>query len=894
TQGQFKELAYSHENFYENLLAVGQNSRAPQGIECLKENLKNSLSQFNTKMNALQALSDKIKKENQAFRDENKKLLDELDKEASELFGETGRDLDANTKKFADYFSPQCRRVIGDNNLLGAPKSGGLLGIRDDKLSASKQSANDYKNNEAKLKSDLDSQLKTIQAQIEEQGVEAWQFSPGEIVGQGRNPFLGMQQSLKSEKSKFDREVGRIRKVVQEEVGYSIPTLDSNFRYNMKTFSKNAKNFFRKKEINECVTMSGSGVGISTEKILDGLRQESTNSQGTTVIAYKKALKGILDSDAFIEEKLEAIRRLDAKLGRGDITVRYVDGSANQIADTPYGLFRKQVAMCESYISQDNTFSANNTNQKSIKEKIDRADRYIKQIMKLEKSFSSNIVNSIREQVQNCNGQPMESGSCSADNNEMMNPKSQSFCMAHASQCSDQVNNCYNQVDQVIAQKQQRMKTLGANYDRNITALVARQEAILASVKAQVVQDAEFIRKFIPGAEYEFPKDLFVKMPADKKHPKFGIMLKGGGDLKDIENLPGEILKMKDMLKKQASAVNKEIGEYIASQEKAVKDNLKRWKKIASDCEKAEQATQKMAADAYKAQQDEYAKAGQFCKKYNMLRQNPGAGCDQAESLVEDVMEASSYVNPEVGPVAIQYKGYCKSVNNEADESSDSPTTEDYVMNFKDACDQGSDWAGARREIIEDIIDRYEDDIPSADKTALETYAAGSSNTAPTLSSDFRDTSIYKKYLRKVISPGNISVTAPASIPASLTAHLGFDFATYDPSKKDLCKDYKAKVAANIVSACSTPPAGKTPEQCANKQKDTELTDSPFKNVGRAIASIESIPTSSSSGKIGESFEDTPCMAQMQMGGRNGLDSFDSGILGSDALDFLKSGGLVK
>lgn len=899
TQSQFKQLAYSHENFYENLLAVGQNSRAPQGVECLKANAKQALSQFQSKINALQQLQDKVKKETQVFRDQNKRLLEEMDSEASELYGETGRDLKANTKKMHDYFTPQCQRVLTNANLTNAPKSGGLLGLRDNTLAPSKEKANDIKNNEGKLRADLDYQLKTIKKQIEQDGVEAWQFNPGEIVGRGRNPFLGMQQTLKSEKDKFDREVNRIRKIVQEEVGYRLPPLDSNFRYNMQSFSKNAKQFFRKKEINECVTMSGSGVGLDVNKILEGLRQESTNSEGTTVIAYRKSLKNILESDAFIEEKLEAIRRLDSKFGAGVITVRYSDASANQIQETPYGLFRKQVQMCESYISQDNTYSKNNTNQKSIAEKIDRADRYIKKIMGLEKSFSSNLVNSIRDQVENCNGQPMESGSCVAGSDDLMNPKSQSFCIAHATTCADQVNNCYQQVEQVVAQKEQKIKTLGANWDRNVTALVARQEQILQSVKAQVTRDAEFIRRFIPGSEYAFPKDLFVPMPEDKKHPKFGILMKGGGDLKEIENLPKKLEELKGMLAQQAKAVEKELNQYIADQEKAIQGNMKRWSKIAKACEKAEQGSQKMAADAYKAQQEEYGKAAQFCKKYNMLRENPGAGCGQAKSLAEDVMEASSYVNPNVGPVALQYDSYCKSVNNEGDDS-EKPSSEDLVLNFKEACSSnGNTWTTARREIIEDVIERYEDDIPSSDKSALESFAAGTSMDAPTLSSDFRKTQVYKKYLRGVVNASGMSI-GQYTLPSGVT--LPSELSQYETQLNDfrnngngdICKGYKAQLARNILDACDQVPDGQSVNGCINEQKNKPLEQEPFTNVGRTIASIDNIPTSSASGKIGESFEDTPCMAQMQTGGRNGLDSFDADILGEDALDFLRSGSFAR
>ncbi|MCP4913026.1 MAG: hypothetical protein GY909_07895 [Oligoflexia bacterium] len=902
TQAQFKQLAYSHENFYENLLAVGQNSRAPQGIECLKANSKQALSQFQSKINALQQLQDKIKKETQVFRDQNKRLLEEMDSEASELYGETGRDLKANTKKMHDYFSPQCQRVLGNANLTSAPRSGGLLGLRDNTLAPSKEKANDIKNNEGKLRADLDYQLKEIKKQIEQDGVEAWQFNPGEIVGRGRNPFLGMQQTLKSEKDKFDREVSRIRKIVQEEVGYRLPPLDSNFRYNMKSFSRNAKQFFRKKEINECVTMSGSGVGLDVNKVLEGLRQESTNSEGTTVIAYRKSLKNILESDAFIEEKLEAIRRLDAKFGPGVITVRYSDASANQIQETPYGLFRKQVQMCENYISQDNTYSKNNTNQKSIAEKIDRADRYIKKIMGLEKSFSSNLVNSIRDQVENCNGQPMEAGACVAGSDKMMNPKSQSFCIAHATTCADQVNNCYQQVEQVVAQKEQKIKTLGANWDRNVTALVARQEQILQSVKAQVTRDAEFIRRFIPGSEYAFPKDLFVPMPEDKKHPKFGILMKGGGDLKEIENLPKKLEELKGMLAQQAKAVEKELNQYIADQEKAVQDNMKRWSKIAKDCEKAEKGSQKMAADQYKAQQDEYGKAAQFCKKYNMLRENPGAGCGQAKSLAEDVMEASSYVNPNVGPVALQYDKYCKSVNNEGDDSSESPSNDDFVLNFKDACEgAGDNWNEARSDIVGDIVDRFEDDISSSDKDVIEGILAGSKSTSD-LSSDFRSSQVYRKYLRKVLSPSTISVSPfelPATLPSGATAATYSDYVNalsnyQSSSDKGLCQAYKAKLARNVLEACTKEGLSGTVSNCINSEKDKELSDTAFVSVGRAIASIDNIPTSSASGKIGEAFEDTPCMAQMQTGGRNGLDSFDAGILGEDAMDFLRSGSFAR
>lgn len=898
---QFQQTALDNESMFDNLLSVGQNSPQPVGIQCLEDNMKIALSQIQDKLNELEALSTKIKKETQAFKEMNKKLLTDMDSEAGELYGDPNPNIKNRTNRFDKYFSADCKRIIGDKNLSSFKTQGGLLGLRDSVLAPSNQSASDLINDEAKLTKDFDQQLKKIEKQIKEEGAENWSFRPAELVGRGRNPFLGMQQTIQSQKTELDREVKRIRGILRDEVGYDLPPLDNNFSHNLKDFSVNAKSFFRKKAINECVTMSGSGTGLSVEKVLDGLRHSSAGVQGNVVNNYRAGLESILKTDAFIEEKLEAIKKLDQEYGVGRIKVKYSNGVGKEAVDTPYELFRKNVSLCEDRVDQDNTYSANNPGSKSVAEKIKRADTYIKKILSLEKSFAKNMVHEIRNQVMNCNGQAMEKSSCTADNADITNPKSQGFCMSHAVACSNQIKSCFSEANKVVEMKTQKIKTLGANYDRNVAVLVASQERFLGLVKQQTLRDAEFLKRFIPGSEYSFPKDLFVKMPEPEMNPKYGIELRGGGELKAIEELPKKIGLLKEMLKEQGNAVKGQLANYIKDQKSALEANKKDWQTIAKRCSKANDEMKKMAAEAYAKQQEDFGKANAFCTKFDMMRQNPMGGCDEADDLFNDAMEVSgAFLDQRVLSDVSEFKAHCKQAQNEKDRGTDDEDEEDKYSPLADLCrSQGNDTAKVQSEMAEMVMGIIPSDL-SEHKAAIESFILNKSTDLPdevrytTFGRKVRSlkSSLYSNYKDKAAYEALIT-SSTASDANKTNGKALLDSLAFKAGAKGLCQNIIADSIVRAVNGCEATASANCVKEKQKELVDQTPDDSDLKSAQRSIASIEDSYKTSESGRIGEQLN-APCMARKASGQRgSSLDAFDLEFLGEDAKEFM-SGGFIQ
>ena len=912
---QYKALAMSWDSFLENLMSEGQNSRAPIGLSCLDQEMKKALTQMNDKMNSLQAIINKVKKENQAFEEQNKQLLESMKDTGAELYGNSlnNRGIKGNTNKLNKYFSASCQRVIGSTTFTKAASQGGLVGLQDGVLEPSNQIAADFGNNSAKYEKEIRNQVKEIQRVIKEDGPEGFdQEKLGALASKvGGTQFSSIGKAMNAEATLFKKEIDRIRSTLESEVGYTLPAMDHNFRYNVENFAKGAKDYFVKQKVQECIS---GPTGLSNDSIMAGLKQRATNNKGTTVQNYQIALQQILNSDAYMQDKLDAIKALDQRFGVGEITIKYVDSNAQTVEDTPYALFKKQVDLCTAQVEQDNTFSTQKNagdSGSSMKEKIDRADRYIKKALSLEKAFTAKVANEILDQVINCGGRSMSAGACTTETaSAMMNPSGESgtFCMAHANQCSSQIKGCFNQAKQVVETKKQEMKAKAAQYNQNVSALVARQEFFLNQMKAQVVADAEFVKRFIPGSNYAWPEDLFVEMPKPELDQSLGVELRGGQSQDAMKKLPEKLGKLKDMLKEQTIAMKNELQDYRQKQATAMDANKQKWNQLASDCQAREGEYAQMLQEQQKKMQEKMGEAQQFCQKYNMYSTNPGAGCgEEADSLFEDSMKASSMLQgniPGIQQNSLAFKGYCDRVNNEGQDNGSDLDDDEIMENMAEKCgDQG--WEGIMADFSEKVNEQAsgkDEAIEYIEKIKAATTRQELAQVGAT-PSDIKGTPLEKmirdlKSLKRLeFSPGLSVPAAPSgeSIPAGKTeAHTALK-KLYDEQivrDRNFCESINFNAQLRAYSAC----AEKTDfGACFDpKIKEFELDYKPFSSMlraGRKIASIEQTNVQSDSGRIGEQMKRTPCIAQQGYNGQRGLDinAFDQQILGDDAASIINA-----
>lgn len=722
----YQQLAHKYDDLYTRMSSPAQNTPFPQGLQCIEESAKRTDAEMQDKLNALTKFQDLIKKQMQAFRDENKKLIDEMDGINEELRGGPGNNLDKKKGDLADSFSQRCQNLIGGANAMNSIGKGkGLLGLKAEMDQKVRTPANSFIANQASYKKDIDKIVGNMVKKMNADGIENFTPTTKDFKGIDERLAVNIGNLFRSEitelttfKQKIESDIAKI------DPNFEMPKFDQNFSVDFEEFRANAKIYYQKEYVNNCVTGEGdSALGLSAQDILGGLQQKGIRGSGAgnAVAKYRDALQNILSQDSFIEDKLAAIRALDAQYeGRGEVTVTYQDTSAKTVTKTPYQLYIETVKNCQEQFNQDNTF-ATSAKGVSQRKKVERLQKHLDKLKKKHDEFVAEAANSITDSLINCNGAKLKSdvGSCSA---EVMTPGTNKFCMAHAQQCAGEVNKCYSDVQGRIEQKTNVLKSKAKMFNANVGTLVAKQEAILKQITAQVQNDSNFIKNFFPGANYTAPADLFVGMPEtmgpnDPKN-KYGVPIIG--DLSKINELPQKIELLKNQLKEQKGKIQSVIKKYASEQNQAISQNKSKWKAFGAKCKATEKAfRQQMAAADAKKQQDFAKKKGEvgdFCAKYKRLKNlSPAAGCGKVDGLYEDSNKIAAHLNGDVLGSLDAYSNVCegRSDNDDDEESSKVPK-------IKEKCDRYS-WDQIKKQTLDNLLERLPGDI-AGHKNKIKRY----------------------------------------------------------------------------------------------------------------------------------------------------------------------------
>tara|TARA_Y100000780_G_C13696027_1_gene422624 strand:- start:66370 stop:69537 length:3168 start_codon:yes stop_codon:yes gene_type:complete len=917
---QFKALAIENESTFEDMMSIGQNSRTPKGIQCLEDSLKNTESTLQDMLNNLESKITQVKVANQQFKQNITKIKEEMESTRAELYGNPSNETDKN-KNLISEFSPQCQQFYGAKGKLQTVQQG-FTGIRNES-EENNQSAGKFLNNKNSYVSEVKSQIDAIKNEISKNGlaIAGSQESltsaiNSALLESGSSTQFGSISNILSAKvSNFNREF----KLIQDDLkdvnfNLQLDDFDGNFQDKYSNFSKGAYEYFKKEAITACVNGSSNtiGLGLSTDQILNGLRSKAEGGSSTTLANYRQALKNILDSDAFIEDKMDAIAQLDSRFGVGNIYIKMQNADAQGVTMTPYGLYQSQIDACEARINQDDTFSTDSskraTDNSTYADRIAKAEKAIKKALNLESKFQNELATSLYNRVVNCEGIQPKTDRCqfgSEAGTVDLEPSSPNFCVSNATTCANQINSCYKEAETIIAKKEVEMKAHAANYNSLVSGVIAQQQQLLNQIKAQVIADAEYIKQYIPGAAYEFPADLFVEMPEEMMVASLGVALRGGEELASLDDLEKKLASMKDMLAKQGDKVASEIGDYIADQSSNMQSEYSKWTSLKEECSAAEQAYNQAATEANNQMAETYNDALNFCQKYTAMATNPAAGCGDADGLYEDAMNVSSQFLANSGAIkaqAIQYKNFCNSANNEGQNSSDTsssddndaPTSEEIM--FDDlglACDEFKTEED-NKDFIQSLGDQVFASLPgnisNDDQKELERFFEDPSE-RPSFSREFRRSTYYRNTLSQVIS-GISNMSEGYSKPEDVDVEKLSDSTKADYEKWDelsFCNRYLVESEINVATKCADlTPGSEDHDDCKerNSSQPFRSSNETAKTVARAIASINDSVTTSDSGRIGEQMNGVPCMAQQgnngAMGGNifSGLSNAAQAILG--------------
>jgi hypothetical protein len=695
----FRDIADDFDNHIANLLTTNQNSTQPVGLQCIKESGAKVGEEIQNRINALEAQITFVRKSTQQFKEQNRKIIEEMDVLKGDLYGGASQ-TQQKSQDFLKNFSSGCKTWFGVTANNEARQSG-LTGL-ETQSSVINEVASQTIANEQNMTRDIVSQLNGLDKRIKQNGISSFSelgtIKTALSMGGSGQSYKVLDTLIEDKTNLLKSDVAAISSDLRE-VGFNIglQDFDRNFKSRFVDFAKTSATYFKKKAINDCVTNDdGMGLGMNTDQILNSLKIREVGLNQTTLTSYKDQLLSILNSNAFIDKKLSLIEKLDSDFGVGEVYLTYTNASGSRISATTYGLYKDQIAACETKISNTNGFGL----EKSDQERINRANQALQKAIALEKSFRNDLKQSLYDRVVNCEGIETKQEDCSFKNTSVMKSDDNNYCISNAVSCAGQVNTCQSEVNTVVELKKTEMQSLATQYNANVSGLIAQQETLLNQIKTQAIADAEYLKQYFDQSDYIYPKDLFVEMPLEELHEGYGVALRGKGDLSQIEGLPAQLDKLKKMLQDQKEKVGMSILDYGNSQKDGMLAEKERWATLAKRCANVEQGYNEAVAKQQQAMQEQQAASSNFCRKYDRIRTNPAAACGSADSLAEDMSNINQSVDPNAVDIASDFINYCQSSQNERNREGDSqndrePASEAQSPTAKliSAC-RSQDWDG--------------------------------------------------------------------------------------------------------------------------------------------------------------------------------------------------------
>ncbi|MBC7429493.1 MAG: hypothetical protein H7336_12820 [Bacteriovorax sp.] len=675
----YESIAKGWVNYFEQMQNEASNSKTPFGMKCLSDKKKALDSQLTEMQNNLTRLQDQLNKDKETFKANNKKLIDDMTATNDELVGSQNgsgkNNLKAKTTDFAKFFSQSCQSVIGTENLAAGASTLGFVGIMQS-MSATSKKASDYNSNKALIEADVRRDIAKNQQLIADGGLDDYLNATVKGGGlQSTTKYGSIASAIVKQADEFSVAKARIAKELSK-IGYTLPPMDKNFSVDFDEFLAGSQEFFKKQYVNDCVTGADkSGTAISTDQILASLKQKSTNSEGTARDKYKAALKTILDSDAFIEDKLAQIKSLETNYR--DITITYQNSDAQRVTTTPYDLYMKTLAACQTRYTQDGTFSTSTSSAGvSQKKKVERGQSLLRELKSLNDNYASQLGSRVLEQALNCNGESKKSGSeCVSKEANAFDTSNVNFCMSTASQCANEIQGCYAEADKQVQKRKAKLEAQAKTFNNNITAMVARSNALYTAQKNAVMDMAKIVQARFPGTNFVIPADMFITMPEMKKDA-FGVDIVNDGNLAFMDELPKKIDLLKKVFKDQQVAVDSEINEYIEKQSQAMEKEKGKWNSLAGECKNmidtSSREIAKMNNENMKKQSEMDTKVKNFCRKYNSLSTHAVGGCDNAKKLSGEMDDIASRIVPTVATNIAEFTGTCNQYNNESSSADDS------------------------------------------------------------------------------------------------------------------------------------------------------------------------------------------------------------------------------
>jgi hypothetical protein len=524
------------------------------GLKCVDDQFKKFKDKMIEMQNNIERLKTDLTKQSEVFREQNKRLLSDLEDTNAELFGSSdsgsgkANKLKAKTRDFTKEISPSCQGVIGPE--MANAKAKGLNGLFES-VAPTNKAAVDFNVAKGQIEDELRKSIMKIKNSIGDDGFDNWMAGDQSTLLGSSYPAL--TEYFNKEKGNLEKQKKRIISDLKN-LGFSEGSLPLSFdkggSAQLQTFISGSQDYFKKKFINDCALSSGGGANaIDFDKLLSSLSQPSTKNSEAALSAYKLALQNIINKDnMLLSDKLDAIKALDQRIQ--GVKVNYMDGGANSVFESPSQLISKTISLCDQKFSEDSTF-LNNGNAKmgSPAQNAKKAQALLQEYKNWGDSAPSKIYNNLIDSVLNCNGESKKAtDKCSSDT---IDASKSGFCMKKASTCSVEILSCYTELQAKKTVREMKVKNLANAFNNNVQTMVNNSNALLNSQKKAITDLTKSIQQRFPNSNFKIPEDMLVALPS-LSSDKFGVALAGDGDIdKFIKDLPNQMNNLKKMLDDQ-------------------------------------------------------------------------------------------------------------------------------------------------------------------------------------------------------------------------------------------------------------------------------------------------------------------------------------------------------
>lgn len=781
-------IADGYSDYYSMLANPAQNTRAPIGLQCLERAKQLSLDGMTNKLNQLKELRAQLLKAQQQFRDDQQQILDDIDWVNEELRGNRNAGTNEDSAKFREALGDECSNILANVSInVDQGVEVGLLKMKQSLNKPNLDAAN-FKKNKGQHEKDIVDLVNQIKSDIARDGVSTWQANMGNQQYQrslfrGKAQYKGIANGVavhtQNYRSKVQKHLGIISQADETFAQkFNINNIDQNMQVDLQDFIDGAEVHYKKQYVQECVTQSRSGVGLSPKQILKSLYQPSAKYEETkTLRDYREALKGILnDSNITIEQKQAEIQALDETYG-GRVKMKYQDNQSRlREGSTAYDYFSGIVNNCEQEFLQDDTFAptSGGVGARSQATKVKRAIASIRSLKNEVDEFAENIGNEIMEELNHCANRPLKAGECGPN---LISPEGDNFCVAHAATCSDKINSCFAKVDQEVKVRQDDLNVKATSFNDRVENFVANQEQILQQIRGVLGAQSEFLSQFFEeekGRNDFDPESIFIGMPEFADYGDTGLRLRGGGSLDFMKELDEKLAVQERLIQQQKGKLDTKLKTHIANVKGQFEDNQGKWEDLKGRCAnlenqfRSEFEAQQQKGEADQAELDK--KVGQFCSKFDGLgRVNPGPGCEgdgSPDDLYTEMHEIGGHLDPRVRRYVSQYRNLCNQVSNEGD-SEDSNSDDSATAPLLRACNQnGNNWNSAFNSVANNFVDRLPADYAGS-KSDIEDYIKNGNTSG--LPEDFEESS-YMNYARSLMEMGRIDQLAADQSLASQAA----------------------------------------------------------------------------------------------------------------------------